>query len=271
MAPRVRPMEERVRFWLTVAASLVPPTRNRSVFVLGYPRTGTNWFSRIMSHYFELPIYIPEHHRLPSFRPAVLHLHRFIAPRSRTIYVLRDGRDSVVSYYFKAINSMPADSRQIRRMQSYCPEPLRHDNLRENLTGFIRFLFEGNRTSSVPYHLHVREAKRRNLHIVRYEELIANGEAVVSSAVERLTGRPANPERVRAALEATSFERRSGRKRGEVDLHHRTIRKGIVGDWRSHFTPESARLFDAYAGDVLVDFDYETDRGWMERLDAGTC
>jgi hypothetical protein len=266
MTQRTRSNYERLRYWLTTAASHVPPIRGRSIFVLGYPRTGTNWVCRILSHYFELPIYISELSRLPSFRPAVLHLHRFFVPRERTIYMLRDGRDSLVSYYFKLLNSVPEGAPTRARLQEYCPQPLSHDNLRENLPGFTRYLFEAHRKSSIPYPEHVREARRRGLHSIRYEDLRQDGEKAVSSAVSFLSGSPADPDRVREALEATSFEKRSGRQIGDEDVHHPTIRKGIVGDWKNHFTPESARLFDQYAGDALIECGYEPDHSWVERV-----
>ena len=43
-------------------------------------------------------------------------------------------------------------------------------------------------------------------------------------------------------------------------------RKGVAGDWRNHFTPEAAHVFDSIAGELLVESGYEPDRSWVERV-----
>lgn len=41
-----------------------------------------------------------------------------------------------------------------------------------------------------------------------------------------------------------------------------TFRKGVVGDWRSHFTGEHKRLFKETAGDLLIQLGYEKNNDW---------
>jgi len=256
------------RYWLTLGSHHLPPNRSRSLFVLGHPRTGTNWCCRIMSQYFGLPIYQVGERAWPDFRPAVLHLHRFAVVPQRTVYMIRDGRDVAVSFYHKAANSLPRRNPAVfARLQSFCPREATHDNVRENLPGFIRFLFEANRSSTIPYDAHVRLARQRGLFTIRYEDLQRKGPETVARVVEHLQGAPADPERVRETLEATSFERRTGRQRGQEDLSAgRSLRKGIIGDWANVFTREAGEVFDAYAGEVLVELGYEPDRSWVGKL-----
>lgn len=45
-----------------------------------------------------------------------------------------------------------------------------------------------------------------------------------------------------------------------------TFRKGTIGDWRNHFTPEHVRAFKRVAGDLLIELGYETGLEW--RADA---
>lgn len=68
-----------------------------------------------------------------------------------------------------------------------------------------------------------------------------------------------------------SFEYQTGgrRKRGEDHTErpggeHSGIsaRKGIVGDWRSSFTPRTVARFKELTGDALYQLGYETDRNW---------
>jgi hypothetical protein len=42
----------------------------------------------------------------------------------------------------------------------------------------------------------------------------------------------------------------------------RTFRKGIIGDWRDHFSAEHKRAFKELAGQILIDLSYEQDCDW---------
>ena len=68
------------------------------------------------------------------------------------------------------------------------------------------------------------------------------------------------------AIDRFSFERMTGRKRGTEDRSN-FIRKGVIGDWANHFTRETAEIFDHYAGDMLVEMGYESDRNWIDRYE----
>ena len=87
-------------YWSTVALNMLPPARSKSVYVLGHPKSGSNWYCKLLSHYLELPVYEPWTTPFPSLGPVILHMHRFAIIPSRTAYLLRDGRDIVTSYYF---------------------------------------------------------------------------------------------------------------------------------------------------------------------------
>jgi hypothetical protein len=41
-----------------------------------------------------------------------------------------------------------------------------------------------------------------------------------------------------------------------------TFRKGVVGDWRNHFTDEHKRLFKETVGDLLIRLGYENNNDW---------
>jgi len=48
---------------------------------------------------------------------------------------------------------------------------------------------------------------------------------------------------------------------GANQLSH-TFRKGLIGDWKEHFTPEHKELFKQVAGQLLIDLGYEIDLNW---------
>jgi hypothetical protein len=42
------------------------------------------------------------------------------------------------------------------------------------------------------------------------------------------------------------------------------MRKGVIGDWRNHFTEEACKVFDQFAGNELIRLGYEKDHSWVQ-------
>jgi len=42
------------------------------------------------------------------------------------------------------------------------------------------------------------------------------------------------------------------------------LRKGISGDWKTHFSLEAKQVFNYYAGDILIGLGYEKDGTWLK-------
>ena len=63
--------------------------------------------------------------------------------------------------------------------------------------------------------------------------------------------------------EEFSFERQADRRPGEEDRSS-FLRKGLVGDWRNHFSQQARKTFDWYAGGELLLLGYERDRSWVK-------
>jgi len=57
----------------------------------------------------------------------------------------------------------------------------------------------------------------------------------------------------------------SGREPGSED-QTAELRKGIVGDWRNHFTREAAEVFERHAGKELLLLGYETSADWVSTV-----
>jgi Sulfotransferase domain len=99
---------------------------------------------------------------------------------------------------------------------------------------------------------------------VGYEELRADSVPVVRRVVDHL-GLDVSDERIRQTVGWHDFERRSGRRPGEADANS-GMRKGVVGDWRSHFDDECRERFkQAHGGRwnrLLVDMGYEQSPDW---------
>ena len=69
-----------------------------------------------------------------------------------------------------------------------------------------------------------------------------------------------------AAKRGTFTYQSEGRvKEGEREEFHNSggwMRKGIVGDWKNHFSPEIKSYFKDRAGDLLIEAGYERNNDW---------
>jgi hypothetical protein len=191
----------------------------------------------------------------------MMRLLPFAAARRRTVYILRDGRDVMVSRWFETLHREPGDRAAVER---FLGVEMTDDNMREHLARFIEFMSTYQR-GCADYRSHVRYWKDHDYVTVRYEDLLADGVRELQRALRELTGEEPDVERLALAVRNNSFEEKTKRARGDESKGH-FLRKGISGDWRNHFTPEAARVFDAYAGDLLIEIGYEPDHAWVDRI-----
>lgn len=158
-------------------------------------------------------------------------------PDAAYIHVIRDPRDIAVSTWH-----------HMRRV-----EP----GFVETIGGFEDFARQNVKEWRV-YVASVRKvAAEKALDYIelRYEDLHADGTAHLRRVLEAL-GVDAAPAAVADCLDQASFERASGgRPRGQTDPGS-FYRKGEVGDWQGHMTPElAAELLDGTEG-LATDLGY---------------
>jgi Sulfotransferase domain len=243
------------------------------LFVVGYPKCGTTWVCQLMADYFQIPF--ANQSLLPVGMQSVMHGHQRIWPDGPpAAYVLRDGRDAMVSMYFYLIRGLPdpgtnqakelAVGRDVRR---YFENLHDRNDIRANLPYFIEQQMmrpHGCRTNWAQHIRTSRQAGRTDVPFVKYEDLLADGPGTLASAVQTLTGEPADMDRCRQAVEKYAFKRQAGRDSGQENRKD-FLRKGQAGDWRNHFSREAAEVFDRHAGDMLIELGYEKDRSWVQQ------
>ena len=81
--------------------------------------------------------------------------------------------------------------------------------------------------------------------------------------VRELVGLDLDKERAEEIVNRFSFRNQSGRKPGQENIRS-FLRKGIVGDWKNHFTSEARQVFNQHAGDALKMLGYESDDSWVQ-------
>ncbi|HEY8521955.1 MAG TPA: sulfotransferase domain-containing protein [Gammaproteobacteria bacterium] len=250
------------------------------VFVASYPKCGTTWtqylvylllggeplgegqrLDQVFPHLEEVGREAVE--RLPEPRLVKTHLpfgRTPFNPRTKYVYVARNPFDCAVSFYHHTRGFVHhydfADGTFAEFFECFVAGEVDFGDYFANLSSWYA------------------ERSRPNLLFVRYEDLArdARGEAV--RIAEFLGGAAARTARDPAALEAILAETRfdnmskrqsrwsSARPAGMPPF----VRKGVVGDWRNHFTAEqAARLlerFDAAAAGTGLE------RLWPDVLEA---
>jgi Sulfotransferase domain len=165
---------------------------------------------------------------------------------NKAIYLVRDGRDVAVSYYYTLI----------RR------------GLYEGEFGpFLSLFLSGGVDGYGPWHEHVESwlscplRERGSLLVLKYEDLLADPADNLSVAMEFL-GVPIAPQRAGQTVRAYTAERMRERER-KSRFHERKQRRDIMfvrtaqaGDWAQTFSPEDEELFSRVTGGLLKRLGY---------------
>jgi estrone sulfotransferase len=232
------------------------------VFIVSYPRSGNTWvrflFANLLGRqgeeidFYSVHQHVPEVGRHESIierlqHPRLIKSHSPYVPEySKVIYIVRDGRDVYVSYYF------------------YNSKRLPHG------TTFKEFL---KRTDHFPclWSEHVSSwlfdrPESSNVLVVRFEDLISNCLAQLERMC-RFIGLERNTEELRSAVSAASFSNlhRLETERGRPYAGEQTqifTRSGNIGDWHGYFGIEEKQIYKSREGHVLIQAGYEVDNNW---------
>lgn len=256
-------MSHRLTWWMGKHLSNMVPIQ----YVTGYPKSGTTWVARMLADYLQLPL--PERSVLPIGCAAVLHGHREVrSPKATGLYVLRDGRDALLSLYFHFARQIQlGDFPRMTGWQSRLfPGLVNKQHVRANLPAFMARQFKRPVASSgLTWAEHIQwffNSRHPGLVMVRYEQLLEDPHAVLGTSIERLTGQPVDTHRLGRVIEKFSFKNQTGREPGQEDRDS-PLRNGRQGDWRNYFTREAAEIFARHCGDALIEAGYEQNSSWL--------
>jgi hypothetical protein len=215
--------------------------------------------------------------KTPFFSQNVLSEMSEICPEARVIHIIRDGRDVMVSkmhHLWKV--AAPRKLRAAAPGKLHPEEIDKRDAFYRDPAGFSAFkeggIFREERLREWAEGWRIRVGRAAkvgpalfgsNYVEVRYEDLL---ERPVEEAERlfRFLGADASAEVVEGCVEEASFEKGSGRQRGQDDypLRHGKYRKGIAGDWKNAFSERDREIFKEVAGQLLIELSYENNDAW---------
>ncbi|XP_012891121.1 PREDICTED: sulfotransferase family cytosolic 2B member 1-like [Dipodomys ordii] len=239
--------------------------QDTDVLLVTFPKSGTTWVQQVLSlifcegHLWPI-LHLPNWSRAPwmeqvSFshllsqleptRPRLLttHLHATaLAPalmrsKARVVYVARNPKDVLVSFY------------HFHRVANFLPDPSSFEEFLDEFlkgTGFFGSWFD-----------HVKGwlglQRDLNMLLITYEELYQEPRSTIRK-LSAFLQQPLGPAEEELVLEHCSFSFMSQSSVVNYSLVSKQImdqsrgkflRKGVVGDWREHFTPEQNEKFNA--------------------------
>ena len=249
---------------------------DRYLLVGGYPKSGTTWISSMIGAAMHRPV--PRMKATPVLQRSVLHHHWEFDPRiARSVYVVRDGRDVMVSEYVAMMRAARQlierrerlagltsierawlldrgrNARLEQRFRNVFGAAFAPDDSAKNFPRFVRASLEHpfSEVTRQSWHQHVRgwDPSPEPLR-VRYEAMLENPSDTLGELLDRL-GAKIDPTQLSDVVDRFSFERVTGRRRGSEDRES-FFRKGTPGDWRNWFDAELEQEFHRRTDDLAL-------------------
>jgi hypothetical protein len=250
------------------------------VLILGYPKSGNTWFCYLLAYSLNVlydnlaePAVHPRDEWQRKLVKGNLHHKSYIKEvngiwsthqisklseylnREFLIYLLRDGRDVMVSYYCYLNRVVPEELRQSEQMGlfKYFSSRIK-SKFSSNFSMFIK-----ERSLEWKDHIEKSLVQKPDM-IVKYEDLHQDTCNALKTIFEKMK-LDVEETVIQSAIDKFSFNKCANREKGEEDVKN-FYRKGIVGDWHNYFQGRDVSYFKNIAGDLLIELGYEKDYDW---------
>ena len=222
------------------------------VFIVGYPKSGNTWFQTLVCsvNFGVHPEFtpdkliqdlVPDVHSKSYYKryEAQTFFKTHHLPKEeyrRVIYLLRDGRDVMVSY-FHFLNALRCG----------------------NTINLFEFIRDQGKLIPTKWHEHV-EAWLLNPYdaeiiTIKYEDLKTNPLHEMKRFCE-FVHLDRSEEFIRGAIERCSFENMRRQERTAWPSDKPFVRRGEIGSFRDEMPPDALRLFLSEAGQTLLKVGY---------------
>lgn len=189
-----------------------------------------------------------------------VHLMKKIYPDAMLVFIVRDGRDAILSHRFQAFvdnpQSLSKEDLRIRREFSQNPEPyltgqrsiFTEKRLRHGAAGWARNVIETD--------IVAQECLGDQYYHLRYEDLLEDPHAEMNELWKFLgvdPKSPGNEDALSAELGRNPDADWQRHKAGDIAG---ALEKGKAGSWRELFTERDKEIFYEAAGDALAEWGY---------------
>jgi hypothetical protein len=183
-----------------------------------------------------------------------------VYPDARLIFIVRDGRDAVLSHRFqtfidKAQNLSPEDLR-IRQDFAQNPAPylegqksiFTEKGLRNSAKGWVKNVVETDAAA--------KELLADQYYALRYEDLLENPPVIMNNIWAFLSVDTDENGLYQALEEELTRNPDADWQRQKADDIAHAVEKGKSGNWHEFFTPRDKDIFQEIAGDTLAKWGY---------------
>lgn len=234
-------------------------------YVFEYPKSGGTWLTKMLADYLGLPFAGPT--KLPIGFKCVLHSHDTYHPNlKRVVYLARDGRDVMVSFYFHKIRVAKENPAVAKWLANALGENYDPEDVKYNMPRFIEHEMQHPTYTKTNWPTYVESWwGKPGVTCVRYEDLLTNGTDTIEKILHGIGIDAIQRERIAETYRHFEFKNMAGRAQG-TENRESFLRKGVSGDWKNYFSRQAAEVFDGFAGDVLKRAGYAHGRGWIEEI-----
>lgn len=236
------------------------------VLIVSYPKSGSTWLRFLVANYLthNKCTFLNHHELIPDVHDSIELVHRAKKPRiikshlpftssyKKVIYLVRDGRDVAVSYYYH-LQKYGKIEKNVK-FSEYL-----------NLFNLGNFYNEfGGWGEHIHSWLDCELASSEKFLLIRYEDIKQNTLSSFTKILEFLS-LDIDQERIEQAVYASSFESMKELENQQQDLgkHLRFsdksikfVRNGRSGDWLNFFSEKDLDTFLANHGDALKRLSY---------------
>ncbi len=231
--------------------------RTDDVFLASYPKSGNTWTRFLIAHllkkepvkYSELETFIPSMYRSlekinqAKSRRIIKTHHADISNLPKVLYIVRDGRDALVSYYHFFQDT-------------------------KNFKGtFEDFYWHKKNTAIGEWGIHVKKAfefQSKNpskILVIKYESLLMDTAMLLSQIADFLSV-PYNDDIINFSVQQSSFgqlKKKQEQQEG-IDIDGKKVnffRKGTSNQWQGYFKEKELNHFYSTNKNVLTRLGYE--------------